>query len=646
MIRMVGCEIFSHDRFHHKRADETSMIMVAPMFSSPHISRRSFVRSISFAAAGSAIPYAALSQDSVFPKNDAHSAFPPLSQFDYGDVEFASGPHDEQLEHTRSVLMGLSDDSLLKPFRQMSGQPAPGDDLGGWYGYDPNYETGRPDNAGFAPTCTFGQWVSALARMYAIRPDPAIREKVLRLNRLYAQTISGAYYENNRFPTYCYDKIVRGLVDSHKYLGDCDAFAILEQTTNTALPHFPNRAVEHGEAWRPNKDETWTWDESYTISENLFIAYESGGGERYHRLACQYLDDAYYDPLAEGRDVLAGRHAYSYVNSLGSAVQAYLTLGSEKHLRAAKNGFDMLLKQSFATGGWGPDEQLRDPEGPAVYASLNRSHDSFETPCGSYAHFKLARNLLRVTREARYGDSMERVMYNTVLGAKPLMPDGRTYYYSDYNFKGHKRYRPDQHWACCSGTLPQVAADYRINSYFRDQQGIWVNLYIPSTLRWKQDGADVAVTQESEYPFDNVVFFKVETSRPRRFALNFRIPAWSNAALISINGRSLPEELVPGTFMTIQREWKTGDRLALELPMTARLEPIDSRHSQTVALVFGPLVLFAITDTPPSLTRRDLLSARKTGRRSWQAGTSGAPLKLLPFTEIDEEQYCTYLNVT
>ncbi len=75
---------------------------------------------------------------------------------------------------------------------------------------------------------------------------------------------------------------------------------------------------------------------------------------------------------------------------------------------------------------------------------------------------------------------MERVMYNTVLGSLPLEPDGRTYYYSDYNFKGQKVYHKER-WACCSGTLPQVAADYRINTYFHDARGVYVNLYIPST---------------------------------------------------------------------------------------------------------------------------------------------------------------------
>jgi DUF1680 family protein len=569
---------------------------------------------------------------------------PPLEQFDYGDVELACELHERQLDQTHSVLMSLSDDSLLKPLRQMSGQPAPGKDLGGWYHYDPDFRMGE-DATGFAPSCTFGQWVSALARMYAIRRDQPTRDRVLRLNRLYAQTISGDYYEKNRFPTYCYDKIVGGLIDAHRYVGDPDAFSILERTTDAALPHFPKHAIEHGKEWRPHKDESWTWDESYTISENLFLAYQRGAGERYRELGRQYLDDEYYNPLAEGHNVLAGRHAYSHVNSLSSAMQAYLTLGSEKHLRAATNAFDMLTKQSFATGGWGPDETLRAPDCSDVYASLSNSHNSFETPCGSYAHFKLTRYLLRVTRESRYGDSMERVMYNTVLGAKPLQSDGRTFYYSDYNFKGHKEYRDNQHWSCCSGTLPQVAADYRIQTYFRDPQGVWVNLYIPSTLRWTQDGAQVELTQQSQYPFESVVQFDVKTSRASDFILNFRIPAWAQGASISVNGRREKAGVTAGSFASIRRRWSNRDRIELDLPMTTRLEPVDRQYPLTVALLFGPLVLFAVTDNPPTVSGFDLLNAKRTNQRSWQVNSAAGAIPMRPFIDIADEQYSTYLRI-
>ena len=149
-----------------------------------------------------------------------------------------SSLHEEQFRQTQAVLMDLSDDALLMPFRAMVGQPAPGEDLGGWYRYDPNYDW-HPFDAGFAPSATFGQWVSALARGYAITGSQAVREKVLRLNRLYAQTIADGFYENNRFPAYCYDKLVCGLIDAHKYAGDALARGILAKTTNTAMRHLP-----------------------------------------------------------------------------------------------------------------------------------------------------------------------------------------------------------------------------------------------------------------------------------------------------------------------------------------------------------------------------------------------------------------------
>ena len=191
-----------------------------------------------------------------------------------------------------------------------------------------------------------------------------------------------------------------------------------------------------------------------------------------------------------------------------------------------------------------------------------------------------------------------------------------------------------------------MAADYRINTYFRDTQGVWVNLYLPSTVRWNQAGAAVWLTQESQYPFDSVVQFKLKTSQARDFTLNFRIPAWARGASISVNGRRLQTGITPGTFAGIRREWNSGDRIELSLPMTNRLEPIDRQHPQTVALLCGPLVLFAVTDSQPTLTRADLLAAQRLDRRSWQVSTSGAPLKLLPFTDIGDEQYSTYLRVS
>jgi hypothetical protein len=581
------------------------------------------------------------------------SAAGPLTEFGYGDVFIASDMHQSQLMNTHAVLMELDEDSLLKPFRQMIGLPAPGEDLGGWYHYEPDPDFTKGMDAVGAPGCTFGQWVSALARVYAITGDGATREKVLRLNRLYAQTISGELYVKSRFPAYLYDKLLLGLLDSHTYVKDPQALAILEQTTETALPHLPGRAIEHDVVWRSDKpadDPTWTWDESYTLPENLFVAYERGAGRRYYEMGLQYLDDkTWFDPLARNENVLGGRHAYSYMNSLCSAMKAYMVAGSRKHLRAAQNAFAMLLAQSYATGGWGPDEALCTPDGGELYASLTGTRRSFETPCGAYAQFKLTRYLLRVTRDARYGDSMERTMYNTVLGAKPLEDDGEAFYYSDYNFDAKREYKQAR-WPCCSGTLPQVAADYRINIYLRGPRAIYVNLYVPSTVRWTEKGNALTLTQESDYPYEDRVTFTMTSSGPTELTMHFRIPEWAKEASIRVNGARPQSAVVPGEFAAIRREWKTGDRVELELPMRMRLEAIDARHPNTVALLRGPLVLMAVKqeqDGPaPKVTREQLLAARRVNEREWQANAASGALTLAPFTSLGERPYTTYLNVS
>src|SRR5438034_1785394 len=161
-----------------------------------------------------------------------------------------------------------------------------------------------------------------------------------------------------------------------------------------------------------------------TLTSHLFF-FQAEDGIRDH---CVTGVQTCALPISEDNNVLPGEHAYSHVNALSSAMQAYLVLGQEKYLRAAQNGFRMVEEQSYSTGGWGPDEAFVEPGRGALAASLEGTHSSFETPCGAYGHFKITRYLLRVTRDSRYGDSMERVLYNTIGGARLIEPDGTSFY--------------------------------------------------------------------------------------------------------------------------------------------------------------------------------------------------------------------------
>jgi|CZKL01.1.fsa_nt_gi DUF1680 family protein len=607
-------------------------------------SRRDFLKTTA------AVALASLTKPGNASAADPNTTPAVLNQFGYGDVELLDGPLRQQFQTNHAFYSALNEDNLLKPFRQRAGLPAPGDDMGGWYSWAPLADLDARPNNGFAPGHSFGQYLSGLSRDYAATGNKATQEKVHRLVSNFAPAISPHFWDDNRFPAYTYDKISIGLLDAHQFAQAPEALKALNAAFDSVSAHLPPGGLSRAQQYaRPHKDESFCWDEPYTLPENLFIAFQRGAGSRFRDLGIRFLaDDWYWDPLAAGQNVLPGKHAYSHVNAMSSAMQAYFVLGSEKHLRAALNGFEFVrTTQSFATGGWGPDEDFRAPGSGEVGESLNKTHSSFETPCGSYAHFKITRYLLRATRDSRYGDSMERVLYNCILGAKSIKEDGHGFYYSDYNHDGSKVYHPYQ-WHCCTGTFSQVTADYGISSYFNDGQGIYVNLYVPSQVTWARAGDRISLNQSTGYPHQPTSQIKITSATRIDFPVYLRIPAWAGPkTVIAVNGKRIASSPEPGKFARVDRTWNSGDRIEIEFDVPTVLEPVDPQHPNLMALVHGPLALFSVGNIPATVRRQDLLGAKplSSGSTDWQATTAAGPLALRPFPSIQDEHYRLYLNV-
>ena len=543
-----------------------------------------------------------------------------LNQFGYGQVKLTGGPLKAQFDHTLNYYMALDEGRVLKVYRQRTGLPAPGKDMGGWY--DPN---------DFAPGHSFGQWVSGLARFFAATGDQKIRQKVERLIDGFDQTLRGprSFYDDHPYRAYCYDKHVLGLIEAYHLAGIDRARDILTRTTEQAIKYLPERAETRAQqATHPHKDPRYTWDEAYTLPENLFLAAEITGQSRYVDLARRYLHDKpYFDPLARGENVLPGLHAYSHFNALSSAAKAYLALGDEKYLHTILNAWDMLERtQWFASGGWGPNEEFVTPGKGLLGKSLFTTRNHFETPCGAYAHFKLARYLMRITGESRYGDGLERMLYNGILAAKEMGPEGQTFYYSDYGPLARKEYRVAP-WPCCSGTYPQVVADYLVSAYFHDEDGVYVNLYVPSEVTWKS----VKLVQETEYP-------EAETTRIAirgggEFSIHLRVPAWASKASLSVNGARQSQEPTAGKFVEVRRTWRDGDVLQARFPLDQREEPVDDEHPQLVAVMRGPVMMVATIDPVVRLGEKPIGNAQPTPAAS-----------LVPFYRVKDEIYTTYLT--
>jgi uncharacterized protein len=166
-------------------------------------------------------------------------------------------------------------------------------------------------------------------------------------------------------------------------------------------------------------------------------------------------------------------------------------------------------------------------------------------------------------------------------------------------------------------------------------------------VRWQQGSTRCSLEQSGDYPFDDLVSMQVRVSQAQAFTLYLRIPAWAENARIAVNGRRLEQPAAPGTFAAVNRQWRDGDRVELELPRRLRLEGVDAMHAQTVALLCGPLVLFALLGDGARLRpqRQELLAARQSSPRRWQAQVGASVVTFLPYVAIEDAPYSTFLTL-
>ena len=557
-----------------------------------------------------------------------------LAEFDYGSIELTGGPLKHQYDRVHAAYLALENDRLLRGYRERAGLPAPGKPMGGWYGRD-----------GFVPGHSLGQYISGLARIGRTTGDPACVAKVGALVEGFAETLGpkdqpfAAPNAESMWPCYILDKHLAGLMDAYRLSSVSQARELVPRVFHGALPYIPERGRD-----RIGKKDL-PYDETYVLPESLFCAYEMTGDRAFYDRATAYLlDREYFDPLAAGLDVLPGRHAYSHVIALSSAGKARLVLGEEKYLRAMQNAWNLLATtQQYATGGWGPNETFIEPHKGQLYASLHTTNDHFETPCGSYAAIKLARYLLCATGDARYGDGLERVLFNGILAVKEPDADGDYPYYSTYGAGAHKVFYPKK-WPCCSGTLVESVADYVKNIYFQAPDGVAVNLYVPSRVKWLERATPVSLEQETSYPLGESIAIRVRCSAPVEFALRLRIPAWTQTPLqLRVNGQPVHADSQRG-FALLGRRWVDGDTIGLELPMPFRAEPIDELHPESVALMRGALCYVESNPLPNEMAHANPQTLRPvTGKSGVFSTRSGDPMRsYVPFYFVRDEAYTMY----
>ncbi len=502
-----------------------------------------------------------------------------IEPFGYRGVTIDAGPLRHRVDAACDDYMRILNDDLLKGFRRRAGNPAPGADLGGWYSSDTFH--------------VFGQILSGLARLHAATGNPALREKAEALLAGWAECIEpdGYFYYSRKpnAPHYIYDKMVGGLTDMIIHCKSKLAAESLAKITAWAIKNLDrsNAYAFGGTEW-------------YTLSENLYRAYAATGDKTYRDFAAVWHYSEYWDIYARNGDLFGERpsrkktrsyHAYSHVNTLGGAAQAYFHTGERHFLDTIVHAHDELTaRQCFATGGFGPDEELL----PAAdwRRKIDYTHNSFETQCGCFAVFKLCKYLLMITGEGRYADWTERLVYNGIAATIPMSPDGRVFYYSDYCALGAVKRNHGFGWSCCTGTRPMALADLYDLVYFHTTEDLYVNLYVPSTLNWKRGDDTVTIRQVTRFPEVESTELDVSLSRPATFGLKLRVPRWLAGPLdLQVNGEAAHVQVDSHGWASLRREWHDGDRISANLTMKFDVAPLDRTESYPAALMRGPVAM-------------------------------------------------------
>lgn len=598
------------------------------------ITRREFSKLAACAALAPAaaealtkIPAAAISV-----QNAAQSRV-KLESFNYSGVRLLDGMLKTQFEQTRDTYYNIPDESLLVGFRRRAGLPAPGKSLDGWYGID-------RFNA-------FGQYLGGMARMAKASDDKQLRDKAIFLMNEWGKTIDpNGYFFYSKKPNayhYFYEKMMGGLNDLYEFSGEKDALVYADRITDWAIKHL-DRARTNPTPAHPVAGDGVGNNEWYTLGENLYRTYLFTGDPKYRKFAELWHYDKYWDGYAKGNPDAYGLHAYSHVNTLSSAAMAYKISGDPVFLKAIVNAYQYLQQtQCFATGGYGPGERLLRPDG-SLGASLESRDNTFETPCGVWAGYKLSRYLINFTGDSVYGDWIERLTYNGIAAALPMQESGQTFYYSDYRLCGSIKVYNKSHWPCCSGTYPEDVADYHNVLYFKDADGLYVNLYVPSEVTWQHGGQTIVLRQETAYPESESVMLTVTPERGIDFPLHFRVPRWAaNGITVKINGNAENVPAKAGTWASIRRTWNPGDKMELNIPLQLVTAPVDTQHPKRVAITRGPLVLVRKGQPSPSTSFADWKAA---GDGSFEASSAPVTERFVPFYRLRiDEPYLMYFDI-
>ncbi|MGW4730922.1 glycoside hydrolase family 127 protein [Streptomyces shenzhenensis] len=446
-------------------------------------------------------------------------------------------------------------------------------------------------------------------------------------------------------PWYTCHMIMRGLLDAYQHAGNEQALRIVRGMGDWAysrLGHLPRTQLDR--MWR-----IYIAGEYNAMPVVMADLYALTGDEKYLTTAKCFDNTYLFEAAVANEDTLNGEHANQHIPQYQGYLEIYEQTGEQRYLAAARNFWDMVVPhRTYVDGGMAGSGEIfgaRD----VIAATIQQ--DNAETCC-VYNMLKLSRSLFFHTADPKYMQYYERSLYGQILGSRrntasdtnPLLT-----YFVPVNPGAHRSY--GNLGTCCGGTGLETHAKFQDSVYFSsaDDSTLYVNLYLPSTLDWPERG--LTITQSTDYPTDPAGTSTLTITGDADLDLRLRVPYWVERGFtVRVNGVRQQVAAAPGTYVSLSRRWRTGDRVEIAAPFTLRIErALDDPATQAVAYGPVPLVIRSSATEYQNLTlyrdyplSRDLSQVIRPTGEPMTFTANG--LTLVPFHINTTEGYHMYFR--
>lgn len=431
-------------------------------------------------------------------------------------------------------------------------------------------------------------------------------------------------------PYYSVHKQLAGLIDIATYFDDkeiCDKALLIAKDMGLWVwnrMHYRTYVKQDGtqderRAKPGNRYEMWDMyiaGEVGGMSESLARLSEmvSNPDEKAKLLEAANCFDApkFYDPLSKNIDDIRTRHANQHIPMIIGALRSYKSNHKPYYYNLAENFWRLVQgRYMYAMGGVGNGEMFRQPYTQILSMATNglqegesEAYPDINETCCAYNLVKLSKDLNCYNPDnAQYLDYIERTLYNQIIGS--LNPDQyQTCYQYAVGLNATKPFGNETPQStCCGGTGSENHTKYQQSAYFANDHTLWVGLYMPTTLHWKEKG--VTIKQDCLWPAQHSAI-KI-TEGEGDFTLKLRVPYWATQGFsIKVNGKEVAKSYQPSTYVELeQKHWKVGDVVEIDMPFSKHIEYGADKLSSDVAsldgtplktswvgtLMYGPLVM-------------------------------------------------------